>query len=123
MQVGISQVSGADGFDSGPPADGETAAPVLEPFESFYRNNRGEPGWQKTRWTTSTATYVANHKGTPGSIERTANVPIAATAFVDSPIQINEVSTDGDWFELKNTATSGDPVSLKDYQLSQSTAS
>ena len=41
---------------------------------------------------------------------------------MDSPIQINEVSTDGDWFELKNTATSGDPVSLNNYQLSQSTA-
>ena len=115
---------GADGFDSGPPDPdtGATAAPVLEPFESFYRNNRGEPGWQKNRWTTSTTTYFVNHKGTPGAIERTLNAPITATAFVDSPIQINEVSTDGDWFELKNTATSGDPVSLNNYQLSQSTA-
>ena len=70
---------------------------------------------------TSSNVYFGNHKGTPGAVERTRNVRVTETTFVDSPFQINEVSTGGDWIELKNTAESGDPVSLKDYQLSQST--
>ena len=104
---------GADGTDDGDP---DTAD--LRPFVSFYRNNRGEPGWQESRWTTSTDTYVANHKGTPGAAERSGSVAVGATNPTYSVV-INEIGNyenDAyDWIELRHKA--GGTWNFKKWQL------
>ncbi|MYG09132.1 lamin tail domain-containing protein, partial [Candidatus Poribacteria bacterium] len=104
---------GADGVDDG---DADTAD--LKPFVSFYRNNRGEPGWQQNRWTTSTNTYYANHKGTPGATERSGGVAVKATN-PSYNVVINEIGNYSDdkydWIELRNV-NSGDG-NIKKWQL------
>ena len=109
-----------------------------EPFVSFYRKERGKAGHEKASWMTSDRTYYAGavvgeddegnrtitqvgiHQGTPGGIERTANVAITETPIPSTPFIINEVSTKGDWIELKNVDTAA--KSLENYHLSQVTA-
>ena len=71
-------------------------------------------------WSASSNVYAANHKGTPGAVERTRQVRTVETVILNSPFRINEVSTGGNWFELMNVSEA--EASLKDYQLSQSTA-
>ena len=114
---------GANGLVDDVPADTVDQTPN-EPFVSFYRNHRGEPGHQKARWSTSDRVYFSDtsgvHKGTPGAAERTANVALVATNIPSDPFVINEVSTGGDWIELKNVST--EEKSFKNYQLSQVTA-
>ena len=96
---------GENGSDDGP---GENTAAEV-PFASFYRNHTGEPGWQKARWTTSTEVYRTNHKGTPGTKERSA-VPVLATDELNQkPAIINEVGNFPtatkayEWIEIRVT--------------------
>ena len=95
-----------------------------KPFVSFYRKDRGKAAHDKTAWMTSDRVYFSDasgvHIGTPGAIERTANIAIKPTNIPSTPFVINEVSTKGDWIELKNVDTA--ERSLKNYQLSQVTA-
>ena len=95
-----------------------------EPFVSFYRSDRGKAGHDKAGWATSDRVYFSDltgvHKGTPGAAERKAAAALVATNIKSDPFVINEVSTGGDWIELKNISAEG--KSLKNYQLSQVTA-
>ena len=75
-------------------------------FVSFYRNHRGEPGWQKNRWTTSTDVYLVGHKGSPGTKEREAVSILATDTLNQKPAIINEVGNfptddkDYEWVEI-----------------------
>ena len=108
---------GDDGFDNSSDVE-SPAVPVLEPFVSFYRSNRGADGHIKGHWTTSTDTYFANHKGTPGALERSGSIAVGATVPTYNVV-INEIgnySNDAyDWIELRNV-NSGDG-NLKKWQL------
>ena len=109
---------GKDGFDNSIAANAAKVAPTLQPFTSFYRDNRGEPGWQQSRWKTSTDTYYPNHIGTPGAAERNVAVAVGATN-PNYNVVINEIGNyenDAyDWIELRNTA--GGTWNFKKWQL------
>ena len=103
---------GADGTD-----DGVDTTADLEPFVSFYRKERGKDGHTKGHWATSTNTYYANHKGTPGAKERNVNVAVAATDPSYSVVigEIGNYPDDKyDWVELRNVSHDGN---LKKWQL------
>ena len=112
---------GTDGFDNTGIVEGDTA-PTLQPFASFYRNNRGEPGWQQSRWTTSTDTYFANHKGTPGAEERSGIVAVGKTDPTYDVV-INEIGNYSedkyDWIELRKKA--GGTWNFKKWQIREIT--
>ena len=80
------------------------------PFVSFHRNNRGEPGWGKGFWSTSSEVYLTNHQGTPGAKER-AGVKVLDTDTLDLKTAIiSEVGNfptakkDYEWFEILVTS-------------------
>ena len=103
---------GADGTD-----DGLDDTADLQPFVSFYRKERGKNGHTKGHWATSTDTYVANHKGTPGAKERSGTVAVAPTNPTYKVV-INEIGNYSDdkydWIELRNVDHDGN---LKKWQL------
>ena len=80
--------------------------------------NAGKNGHTKGHWATSTDTYYANHKGTPGAKERSGSIAVGATVPTYNVV-INEFgnySNDAyDWIELRNV-NSGDG-NLKKWQL------
>ena len=88
-------------------------------FVSFYRNHRGEPGWQKSRWTTSTEVYLAGYKGSPGAKERASAPTISATNANRGPVIFNEISNNSnanhEWIELRNVSTG--EVNLKKWEI------
>ena len=88
---------GANGFTDNNPETTNTY------FVSFYRNHRGEPGWQKNRWTTSTEVYLAGYKGSPGAKER-AGAKTFTKSGVGLKTVFNEVgnydNADHEWIEL-----------------------
>ena len=88
-------------------------------FVSMYRSKRDGDGENRGHWMASSETYLRIHKGTPGAKERTRRTTVTPTDVKNSPFIINEVSTGGDWIELKNVSDT--EQSLKNYQLSQVT--
>ena len=106
---------GQNGFVDAEPTTTNT------PFVSFYRNHRGEPGWQQNRWTTSSDVYLAGFYGTPGATERSATGTIVATSFNVGNIIFNEIANRDnankayEWIELRNKSGR---QNLKNWQIS-----
>ena len=92
---------GQNGYDAGVP---ETKVD----FVSFYRKERGgdKDGHVKGHWATSTETYLAGHKGTPGAAERKPATIVKKTELTVGPVIFNEISNresiDHEWIELRN---------------------
>ena len=94
-------------------------------FVSFYRNHRGQPGWQQNRWSSSSDVYLAGFYGTPGAKERSATGTIVATSFNVGNIIFNEIANRDnankayEWIELRNKSGR---QNLKNWQISIVTA-
>ena len=109
---GLGQNGSDDGVDTTADVD----------FVSFYRSARAadKDGHVKGHWATSTAYYLAGHKGTPGDKERETAVTVSTTAFDVGPVIFNELSNRSsgayEWFELRNK--SGSEQNLKNRRIS-----
>ena len=97
-------------------------------FVSFYRKERAgdKDGHVKGHWATSTAYYLAGHKGTPGAKERSTAVTVKPTEFSIGGLIFNEISNRKDadkayeWIELRNK--SGGEINPKKWRISIVTA-
>ena len=93
---------GQNGHDDGTP-DGRSVD-----FVSFYRSARAadKDGHVKGHWATSTETYLAGHKGTPGAAERKTATIVKKTELTVGPVIFSEISNresiDHEWIELRN---------------------
>ena len=125
LDLASNQVGGGWVFNLG--ANGTTVTTnnvttVSQPFVSFYRKERGKDGHTMGHWTTSTDTYYAGHKGTPGAFQ-----PVGAKVFTKSAVNqsviFNEVSNSAtaghEWIELMMT---GDKKNFENWQVSMITA-
>ena len=107
---------GQSGFYDGQPTTADTD------FISMYRKERGKDGWVKGHWAQSTEVYLAGHKGTPGSSERSAVGTIGATGFTVGAVIFNEIANRDnankayEWIELRNK--SGGTQNLKNWEIS-----
>ena len=112
---------GQNGFDDDTADD---TGKDNEDFISMYRKERGKDGHVKGHWAQSTEIYLADHKGTPGTKERSQIGTRDATTFDVGPVIFNEISNrsadDYEWFELRNK--SGDEQNLKNRRISIVTA-
>ena len=113
---------GQNGFDDGAPDTASVA------FVSFYRSQRAgdKDGHVKGHWATSTAYYLAGHKGTPGAKERSTAVTVSPTEFDVGGLIFNEISNREnadkayEWIELRNK--SGGEINPKKWRISIVTA-
>ena len=113
---------GQNGFDDGAPDTASVA------FVSFYRSQRAgdKDGHVKGHWATSTAYYLAGHKGTPGAKERATAVTVSPTEFDVGGLIFNEISNREnadkayEWIELRNK--SGGEINPKKWRISIVTA-
>ena len=111
---GLGQNGSYDGVDTTTDTD----------FVSFYRKERAgdKDGHVKGHWATSTAYYLAGHKGTPGAKERATAGTITATAFDVGGLIFNEISNRSnadkayEWIELRNK--SGGEINPKKWRIS-----
>ncbi len=94
-------------------SNGDSTEGAVSPFISMFRN-RGKLGKDEGsnigHWTASSQVYLANHKGTPGKVERTGVASFTTKGFTLGDVRINEVGNRNDankayeWIELKGPA-------------------
>ena len=113
----VSNVVGA-GWTNDLGQSGDTTTNALVPFISMYRDEKADRGRQiangsaKGSWKQSTESYLANHVGTPGAVERAGARTFSASG-VALTVVFNEIanfpsgSTSHEWIELR--VRSGDP--------------
>ena len=96
---------GADGFDNSDEVALGIHSNAVNPLPLSIGKNAAKMVTPKVTWSTSTDTYVANHKGTPGAAERSGSIAVAATNPTYKVV-INEIGNYAndahDWVELRN---------------------